>query len=216
MRNRIAVAGAAAVMAAAALAGCSGDAGSEAAPSRTVLVPGKPGEPNRTEVAGPREPATPTAAEVGFVQMMIPHHAQALEMSALAPERASDEQVRSLASRIDAAQKVEIEAMKSWLKRNPKAVLEAHGRNHGAHRTDDMPGMATPEQMKQLRDARGAEFDRLYLTLMITHHQGALTMVDDVLGKGTDVVVQELARDVESAQRAEIGRMRDLLKGPPR
>lgn len=210
MRNRIAVAVTAVTMAAGALAGCSGGAEPEAAPSRTVLVPGSPGEPNKTEVAGPREAAPPTTAEVTFVQMMIPHHVQALEMSALAPDRASDERVRSLASRIDAAQKVEIAAMRSWLKQNPKAVLKAHGRNHGAHGTD-MAGMATPEQLDQLRDARGAAFDKLYLTLMITHHQGALTMVEDVLGKGTDVTVQEMARDIESTQLAEIGRMRGLM-----
>ncbi|MFG2084768.1 MULTISPECIES: DUF305 domain-containing protein [unclassified Spirillospora] len=210
MRNRIAMTGMVVVLAAGVLAGCSGEDGPEAAPSRSVLVPGRPGEPNKTEVAGPREAAPPTAAEVTFVQMMIPHHAQALEMSALAPDRASDERVRSLASRIDAAQKVEIAAMRSWLEKNPKAVLKAHGRNHGGHQAG-MPGMATAEQMKQLRDARGAAFDKLYLTLMITHHQGALTMVKDVLGKGTDITIQEMARDVESTQLAEIGRMRGLL-----
>ncbi|GGV18623.1 lipoprotein [Actinomadura cremea] len=209
MRHRIAVAGTAVAMAVGVLAGCGGEDEPEAAPSRTVLVPGRPGEPNRTEVAGPSKAAPPTAAEVGFVQMMIPHHAQALEMSELAPDRASDERVRSLASRIDAAQKVEIRMMRSWLDENPKAVLEAHGRNHGAH--TGMPGMATPEQLERLRGARGAAFDELYLKLMITHHQGALTMVDDVLDKGTDIPVQELARDVQSTQAAEIGRMRELL-----
>lgn len=177
--------------------------------SKTVLVPGRPGEPNRTEVAGPREPAEPTAAEVGFMQMMITHHAQALEMSALAPDRASDPRVRSLASRIDAAQKVEIATMRAWLKRNPKAVLKAHGR-HGAHHAA-MPGMATPEQLERLRNARGPAFDALYLNLMITHHEGALTMVKDVLDKGTDVTVQQMARDVQSTQLAEIGRMKDIL-----
>ncbi len=73
-----------------------------------------------------------------------------------------------------------------------------------------MPGMATPEQMRRLRAARGAEFDRLFLTLMITHHQGALTMVKDVLGKGTDVLIQDLALDVRASQQAEINRMRAL------
>ncbi|TDC78519.1 DUF305 domain-containing protein [Actinomadura sp. 7K507] len=213
MRHRIAVTGAVVVMAAGVLAGCGGGDEPEAAPSESVLVPGRPGEPNKTELKGPSKPAEPTAAEVRFIQMMIPHHAQALEMSALAPDRASDGQVRSLAERIDAAQKVEIAAMKSWLEKNPKAVLKAHGENHGAHGTGGMAGMATPEQLKQLRDARGAAFDELYLKLMITHHQGAITMVKDVVDKGTDVTVQEMARDVESTQLAEIGRMRQLQQG---
>ncbi|TDC58636.1 DUF305 domain-containing protein [Actinomadura sp. KC345] len=212
MLHRIAVTGAAAVVAAGVLAGCGGGDEPEAAPSRSVLVPGRPGEPNKTELKGPRKPSEPTAAEVRFMQMMIPHHAQALEMSRLAPERASDEQVRALADRIDTAQKVEIAAMKSWLEKNPKAVLKAHGENHGGHQ-GGMAGMATPEQLKQLREARGAAFDKLYLTLMITHHQGALTMVKDVVDKGSDVTVQQMARDVESGQSAEIGRMRALLEG---
>ncbi|MEO3829369.1 DUF305 domain-containing protein [Actinomadura sp. B10D3] len=209
MRYRIAVVGVA-VLAAGTLAACGGGSEPEAAPSRTVLVPGRPGEPNQTQVAGPSKAAEPTAAEVGFVQMMIPHHEQALEMSGLAPSRASDERVRSLASRIDAAQKVEIKTMRSWLKENAKAVLKAHGRNHGAQHST-MAGMATPEQLKQLRDARGGAFDELYLKLMITHHQGAITMAKDVLDKGTDVTVQQMARDVQSTQLAEIDRMRDLL-----
>ncbi|TDC68736.1 DUF305 domain-containing protein [Actinomadura sp. GC306] len=212
MRNRVAVAITAGAMTAGILSGCSSDGETEAAPSKTVLVPGRPGEPNKTQVAGPSKPAEPTAAEVAFVQMMIPHHAQALEMSKLAPERASDEKVRALASRIDAAQKVEIAAMRSWLEKNPKAVLKAHGRNHGGQHAD-MPGMATPEQLKRLREARGEAFDKLYLDLMIIHHEGALTMVKDVLYRGTDVTVQQLARDVESTQLAEIGRMKDILAG---
>ncbi|WUH98543.1 DUF305 domain-containing protein [Spirillospora sp. NBC_00431] len=199
-------------MAAGALTGCGGgDDEPEAAPSRTVVVPGRPGEPNKTKLAGPGKAALPTSAEVRFVQMMIPHHAQALEMSGLAPSRASDKRVRSLASRIDAAQKVEIASMRSWLEQNPKAVLKAGGRDHGAHGA--MPGMATSDQLKRLRDANGGAFDRLYLTLMITHHQGALKMAKDVLDKGTDVAVQEMARDVQSTQLAEISRMQALLEG---
>lgn len=206
-----AVAGAVVALLAGTLTGCGGDDEPQAAPSRTVLVPGRPGEPNTTKLAGPTKAAPPTAAEVGFVQMMVPHHAQALEMSSLAPDRAADARVRSLASRIAAAQKAEVGAMRSWLEQNPEAVLKAHGRNHGAHAA--MPGMASPEQLRQLRAARGAAFDRLYLTLMIAHHRGALTMVKDVLGKGTDVTVQEMARDVQATQNAEIGRMRALLPG---
>lgn len=211
MRHRIAVAAAAIAMAAGTLTGCGGEDGPDAAPSRTVLVPGRPGEPNKTQVAGPRKAPEPTAAEVGFVQMMIPHHAQALEMSALAPGRASSGKVRSLADRIETAQRLEIAAMKSWLDQNPKAVLKAQGHHRARHTA--MPGMASKQQLEQLIAAHGAEFDRLYLTLMITHHQGALTMAKDVLDKGTDVTVQALARDVQSTQLAEISRMQTLLAG---
>ncbi|WP_030171544.1 DUF305 domain-containing protein [Spirillospora albida] len=211
MRHRIAVAAAVVVTAAGVLAGCGGGDEPAAAPSKTVLVPGRPGEPNKTRLAGPRKAAPPTTAEVRFVQMMIPHHAQALEMSGLAPDRASSGQVRSLAARIGAAQKVEIAAMRSWLDQNPKAVLKAQG-GHGA-RHAAMPGMVTEQQLERLRAARGAEFDRLYLTLMIAHHRGAVTMAKDVLDRGTDVTVQALARDVQSTQLAEIGRMQGLLEG---
>ena len=210
MRHRILVVGVAAVVAATALAGCGNDDEPEAAPSRSVLVPGRPGEPNATRLAGPRKAAAPTAAEVRFVQMMIPHHAQAVEMSALAPSRASATRVRSLASRINTAQKVEIAVMQSWLKQNSEAIVKAHGRAHGTQHTS-MPGAATAEQLKQLRAARAVVFDKLYLTLMISHHQGALTMAKDVLDQGTDVTVQEMARDVQVTQMAEISRMRGLL-----
>ncbi|WP_026401539.1 DUF305 domain-containing protein [Actinomadura rifamycini] len=214
MRQRILVACAVVLLAAGAVAFFGGEDGPEPAPKRTVLVPDRPGDPNETRVAGPSEAAPPTAAEVRFVQMMIPHHAQALEMSGLAPSRASDERVRSLASRIEAAQKVEIDAMRSWLDENPEAVLKAHGDGHGGrHTAGNMAGMATPRQLERLRGSTGAAFDELFLQLMITHHQGAITMVDDVLDKGTDVTVQEMARDVQSTQAAEIERMRGLLDG---
>ncbi|GAA4236499.1 DUF305 domain-containing protein [Actinomadura meridiana] len=206
MRHRIAVALAVA-LAAGSLTACGGGE-PEAAPSRTVLVPGRPGEPNKTALAGPTKAAPPTTAEVGFVQMMIRHHTQAQEMSALAPTRTSNARVRSLADRIGAAQKVEVAAMRSWLEQNPKAVLKAHGQNHAAH---TMPGMATTDQLQRLRNAHGPAFDHLYLTLMITHHQGALTMAKNVLDKGTDVTVQQMARDVQSTQNAEIDRLHDLL-----
>lgn len=213
MRHRLVVVCAVVLLVAGAVAFFGGEDEPEAAPPRTVLVPDRPGEPNETRVAGPREAAPPTAAEVRFVQMMIPHHAQALEMSGLAPSRASDERVRSLASRIEAAQKVEIDVMRSWLDENPEAVLKAHGEGHGGRHTTGMAGMATPEQLERLRGASGAAFDELFLKLMITHHEGAITMVDDVLDKGTDVTVQEMARDVQSTQAAEIERMRGLLEG---
>ncbi len=202
------------------LTGCSDEPDAKAAPKGTVLVPGRPGEPNKTALKGPATPAPPTEAEIRFVQMMIPHHRQAAEMSALAPAQAESSQVKSLAHRIGSGQQAEITAMQAWLDKNARTSTGGHG-GHGGHGAPSatatshagMPGMATPEQMRRLRAARGAEFDRLFLTLMITHHQGALTMVGDAVDKGTDVVVQELARDVQSSQQAEINRMRTLLAG---
>ncbi|MEW2352820.1 DUF305 domain-containing protein [Spirillospora sp. NPDC029432] len=218
MRQRIWAAAMAPVLVMGVLAGCSGEPEGKAAPSATVLQPGRPGEPNKTAVKGPATPAPPTEAEIRFVEMMIPHHQQALEMSVLAPGQAKSAQVKSLAERIKAGQGAEIGAMRAWLGRNGRASTSGHG-GHGAHGKPSagagdhagMPGMATPEQMARLKAARGAEFDRLFLTLMITHHQGALTMAEGALDKGTDVVVQELARDVQSGQQAEINRMRALL-----
>ncbi|WP_433326060.1 DUF305 domain-containing protein [Spirillospora sp. CA-294931] len=218
MRQRIAATIMMAAVAVTGLAGCSQDDKKEpeAGPKRTVIVPGRPGEPNQTKVAGPTKTAPPTAAEIKFVQMMIPHHQQAIEMSTLAPGQASDSQVKSLARRIDAGQAVEISAMQSWLKQNVKTPTTGHGGHGGPSASPSahtgMAGMATPQQMTQLKAARGGDFDKLYLNLMITHHQGALTMVKDVVDKGTDVTVQQMARDVQSTQQAEINRMRALLK----
>ncbi|GAA4079769.1 DUF305 domain-containing protein [Actinomadura miaoliensis] len=223
-RYRIAVLALAAAAAAGALGGCSGDEDGGATPKGTVLMPGRPGEANKTAVAGPSTPSPPTAAEFRFIEMMIPHHRQAIEMASLAPGQASDPQVKAMAERIDAAQNVEIAAMQNWLKRHGRATSQGQGGHagHGAHggaaspsasAHANMPGMATPQQMEQLRQARGKDFDRLFINLMIIHHQGALTMAKDALDKGTDVTAQEIARDVQSSQQAEINRMRALLDG---
>ncbi|GAA3948853.1 DUF305 domain-containing protein [Actinomadura viridis] len=221
MRQRIALVAMTSALVAGVLGGCSGGEEPEkAAPKSTMLVPGKPGEPNKTAMMASEPAKPPVAAEVRFVEMMIPHHRQALEMAVLAPERASGEQVKSLAERINLGQKVEISAMEAWLRRNaPKASggQGGHGGHGGASAPATagshagMPGMATPEQMERLKAARGTEFDRLFLTLMITHHQGALTMVKDAIDKGNDLFVQELVRDVRSSQQAEIDRMRALM-----
>ncbi|MFI0354744.1 DUF305 domain-containing protein [Actinomadura sp. 9N407] len=220
MRQRIMPVVMVPVLVAGVLAGCGGgDEDDGAAPESTVLVPGRPGEPNKTAVKGPATPAPPTAAEIRFMEMMIPHHRQAVEMAALAPAQAEGAQVKSLAERIKGGQQAEISAMQAWLAKNERPSAGGHG-GHGTPSASasggshaGMAGMATPEQMARLKAAEGGAFDRLFLTLMITHHQGALTMVKDVLDKGTDVVVQETARDVEAGQQVEIDRMRALLRG---
>ncbi|MBA9006862.1 DUF305 domain-containing protein [Thermomonospora cellulosilytica] len=205
---------AAAVLAAGLATGCSGDEPEQAAPKATVLAPGRPGEPNKTMTVGPTSPKPPTAADIAFVQMMIPHHQQALEMSVLAPKQASDPKVKALAERIDVSQGAEISAMQSWLKQHGRSAGGGHGGHGGPAASPShagMPGMATPQEMARLQAARGEEFDRLYLNLMIKHHEGAVTMVREVLSKSTNVQIQEMAKEILTGQNAEIVRMRDLL-----
>jgi uncharacterized protein (DUF305 family) len=180
-----------------------------------VIVPGKPGEEAKTIAPGEAtgiETAEPNDADKTFMRNMVVHHEQAVWMSDLAPERASSRDVKELASRISDVQGLEIDAMNRWLSEhsiptvNPTAPDHHSGGDHG-----DMPGMATQEQLQQLRDAKGTSFDTLWLQLMIAHHQGALTMANEVRQHGVDVRVQEIADDVVAEQTDEIGRMRAWL-----
>lgn len=220
------------VLGAGLVTGCSSDKAVSAGPKATMLAPGKPGEPNRTVTVGPGTPAAATAADIKYVQMMIPHHRQAVEMAVLAPKQARDTAVKALADRIDKGQGGEISAMQSWLRQH--GATEGQGQSAGGGHTGhgrgtgggsgatggaggtthgNMPGMATPEQMARLQAAEGTEFDRMFLSLMITHHQGALTMAREVLAHGLDTVVNDMARDVLTSQNAEINRMRDMASG---
>ena len=209
-----------AVALAASLAACSSDDPGAAAaapePSVTftadvpVLVPGAPGE-EPTVVAPGEQGALPNAdfyspEDVEFVTAMVPHHAQALEMAALAPDRAADARVRAMAERIAAGQGPEIEAMQAWLTSHglPEASTDA---GQGGHH---MRGMVTGEQMTQLLAAEGEQFDRLFLRRMIAHHQGALAMAERV-GQGTHPLVMEMAKDVAVTQSVEITRMQEVL-----
>ncbi|WP_432136154.1 MULTISPECIES: DUF305 domain-containing protein [unclassified Streptomyces] len=211
-----------------ALAGCdgSGDAGRPAASGPSVIVPGGPGEANRTlsaEEANRRraDDDTPNAADVAYVRMMITHHRQALEMTELAPEHAGSGDVERLAARITAAQGPEIEAMRGWLAAHGQSETEgAHAHEHGngqgqgeGQEQGMMPGMASEAQLTRLRGARGAAFDELFLTLMITHHQGAVTMATGVKAQGNNALVEEMADEVVAQQTSEIERMRKLLRG---
>jgi uncharacterized protein (DUF305 family) len=180
-----------------------------AAPDVPVVVPGSPGDPTRTIEPG-ETGEMPNAglwaqADVDFLQAMVPHHAQALEMAQLAPDRASDERVLLLAERIAAAQGPEIEAMQAWLRANdlPEADTEDH--SHA-----QMRGMATTEEMLALDAARGDEFDRFFLELMTKHHEGALEMATDA-GDARNVLVVEMVQDTAVKQGVEIGRMQELL-----
>ncbi|MFF8353401.1 DUF305 domain-containing protein [Streptomyces chartreusis] len=200
-----------AALAVLALGGCDdSDAKSPARSGPSVIVPGKPGESNRMLSAEEAERQraeddSPNSADVSYARMMIVHHTQALEMTELAPDRAESTKVKKLAERIAAAQKPEIAAMQGWLETQGKAG-HGDGHDHGS-----MPGMATEAQLEKLRAAHGKAFDQLFLTLMITHHEGAITMATDVKGQGNNIRVEEMADEVIAQQTSEITRMRDMF-----
>lgn len=146
-------------------------------------------------------------ADVTFVQQMIPHHQQALEMAALAPSRAGAE-VKALAATISAAQDPEIETMTGWLEEWGEEV-PAEGGDHGDH--GDMEGMMTPEDLATLEGLEGAAFDAEFLRQMIVHHEGAITMAEGVLGDGESAEVADLAQQISDAQRDEVDQMQDML-----
>ncbi|MEU7008890.1 DUF305 domain-containing protein [Streptomyces sp. NPDC046332] len=197
-----------------ALAACDSGADSGGEPQSqgstgpAVVAPGKPGEPARrispAEASKLLPDGKPNAADFQYAQMMIVHHRQALTMTALVPDRAESTQIKKLADRITAAQKPEIGAMEGWLKTNG-GPREQTGHDHHT-----MPGMATEAQLATLRNAKGKAFDELFLKLMITHHDGAVTMAAEVLGSGNNVLVEEMANDVIAQQTAEISRMRSM------
>ncbi|MEU7034549.1 MULTISPECIES: DUF305 domain-containing protein [unclassified Streptomyces] len=197
-----------------ALAACDSGADSGGEPQSqgstgpAVVAPGKPGEPARrispAEASKLLPDGKPNAADFHYAQMMIVHHQQALTMTALVPDRAESTQIKKLADRITAAQKPEIGAMEGWLKTNG-GPREQTGHDHHT-----MPGMATEAQLATLRNAKGKAFDELFLKLMITHHDGAVTMAAEVLGSGNNVLVEEMANDVIAQQTAEISRMRSM------
>ena len=156
--------------------------------------------------------------DVQFMQGMIAHHAQALEMTALIPGRTSREEFRLLGQRIDISQKDEIAMMQGWLRRRGAEVpgLDSHNMHpDAAGHMMMMPGMLTHEEMAQLEKSTGVEFERLFLQYMIRHHQGALAMVSDLFGtKGSaqDPQISNYASDIDADQRAEIRRMQTLQR----
>lgn len=183
----------------------------------SVLQPGRPGEDAATLGSDVEVPESEwNHSDVMFMQMMVPHHAQALEMAALAPARAEGERVKALARRISGAQGPEIMSMSAWLAARDIEVPEAsddwRGFDHSRHGHAGMAGMLSGAEMKRLSAARGAEFDRLFLRGMIGHHNGAVEMAQRVATDGVDLQVQELAADVATGQAAEVARMKDMLR----
>ncbi|MGW4795638.1 DUF305 domain-containing protein [Nonomuraea sp. NPDC004297] len=173
-----------------------------------VIAPGRPGEQARTlspdEAATAVPSATANAADVTYVQDMVVHHRQAVDMALLAPTRAESAKLKGLADRIQAVQGPEIQYMSTWL-REQEQTVPAHHAGHAG-----MPGMATPEQMDALKAAKGTDFDRMFLQLMINHHMGAIEMSKRVLTGGAHIKIEELATDVSVEQSAEIHRMQQM------
>ena len=188
-----------------------------------VVQPGAPGKPTRTLPSSTRPKLPPhTAADTQFMQHMIMHHAQAVEMTELIDSHTENKQIRTLGARISKSQDDEIKFMKRWLTARGEQV--APPMQHQMHGTDTthhemlMPGMLTAKQMDALKNAKGEEFDRLFLTGMIQHHNGALIMVKDLFntaGAGQDAELFNFATDVDSGQRAEIKIMQTLLGEKP-
>ena len=161
-----------------------------------------------------------TAADVRFMTGMIGHHGQALVMAGLAPTHGASPSVQTLCARIINAQQDEIATMQQWLRDRGQTVPEVHitGTSmtvDGPEYTMHMPGMLTPEQIRELDEGRGRDFDRLFLTYMIQHHRGAVTMVHELFGTdgaALDDVVFKLASDIQVDQITEIARMELMLK----
>jgi uncharacterized protein (DUF305 family) len=184
--------------------------------SAPVLIqPGAPGEASRvisTERATDLSRVGHTAADVRFMQGMIHHHAQALDMTALLSTRTGSDDMRKLAQRIDLSQTDEIKMMRRWLEVRGEAAPDEHA--HHAPGAPLMPGMLTAGEMARLAAAKGEAFDRLFLEFMIQHHAGALTMVQELFstpGAGQESEIFAFASDVDADQRMEIDRMGAML-----
>lgn len=200
-----------------------------------IFQPGAPGQPSRVITADQAlalARTSYTAEDVQFMQHMIVHHAQAVEMVALLETQGENSRVKLLGRRIALSQEAEMELMRSWLiARDQSTEMQmdhsGHGMDHGAmdhsahaghakapSETPLMPGMLSPAQMARLAAARGSEFDRLFLTGMIQHHQGAIDMVADLLehpDAGRDTLLSDFTNSVVADQSTEILRMQSLL-----
>ena len=180
-----------------------------------IVQPGAPGQPSRVisaEKASDLSQVEYTGADIKFMQGMIGHHAQALEMVELLKTRSASADMKKLALRIELSQDDEINMMQRWLEVRGQQVPNRNAMH--AHGATLMPGMLTPDEMKQLTDAKGADFDRLFLEGMIKHHGGALAMVADLLatpGAAQESDVFAFVSDVEADQRMEIDRMGTML-----
>lgn len=199
--------------------------GQQAGSQPVIIQPGAPGQPSRALPASTRAILPERSAkDVEFMQGMIMHHAQAVEMTALIEARTENKELRSLGARISHSQSDEIMFMKRWLETRgepdelPMKDMDMSGMDMSAHHHMLMPGMLTKMQMNQLKASTGVEFDRLFLKGMIQHHGGALIMVKELFetaGAGQDAQIFNFATDVDSGQRAEIRIMETMLAKIP-
>ncbi|MBF6452464.1 DUF305 domain-containing protein [Nocardia cyriacigeorgica] len=180
------------------VAGCSDD--STTATETTTSAAASTSASTRTDF---------NAADVTFLQMMYPHHAQAVDMAKMVPSRTQNPQLLALAAAVEAAQAPEMQQITTLLESFGKPAPNAG--EHGGHGGHDMPGMMTPEQMTALENATGAEFDRQWMQMMIEHHIGAIDMANTVLAEGVNPDTKALATSIVAAQQAEIDQMRQML-----
>lgn len=207
--RRIALVPAAALVLA--LAGCGGSGGTHETHASTSAA--RPSSASAAEAIDPKH----SDADVEFASMMIPHHEQAVDMAGMVEDGEAGQEVRGLAGRIEKAQAPEIERMSAMLSAwgEPVPTGDAHDMHggHGGHGTDDpMPGMMSEAEMARLGTLRGEKFDRAWLTMMIEHHEGAVTMARAELKDGENPQARELAQQILDAQEQEIDEMRGLLK----
>lgn len=201
---------------AALLLSASGVAFAQAVP---IVKPGAPGQASKmlsADEATKLAQASYTPSDVAFMQHMIVHHQQAVDMAKLVKDRTNTPELLTIAGRIESSQADEIAFMQTWLKERGEPVEDPAMKGHGEHLHHMMKGMASPEDMKALAAAKGADFDRQFLTLMIAHHDGAVDMVEKLFdedGTAADPVLFQFVSDVESEQKTEIGRMDKVLAG---
>jgi len=202
-----------------ALAACASAARPSAHPALQAATP-VPTNPAAIAAAERDSAQYPyTAADIHFMTGMIAHHAQAIKMASMAPSHGAAPSVRTLCDRIINAQTDEIRLMQQWLRDRRQAVPDPNPEGmtmnmDGMQHTMLMPGMLSAEQMKQLDASRGTEFDHLFLTGMIQHHQGAISMVDELsgtYGADQDQLVAKFSQDVQVDQGTEIKRMQQML-----